>query len=68
MSNKKKQPNNKKQKTIVVNTKADGRDEVIITKTPSKTVLGKIIIAILAFAMIIGVVASLIIVLVQAAK
>ncbi|MCI6716174.1 MAG: hypothetical protein SOZ32_07480 [Bacilli bacterium] len=67
MSNKK---NNKqkKQKTIVVKQTADGKDEVIITKAPSKTVLGKIVIAVLAFAMIIGVIASLVIVLVQASK
>lgn len=71
MSNKKnnkQQPKQKKQKTIVVKQTADGKDEVIITKAPSKTVLGKIVIAILAFAMIVGVIASLVIVLVQAAK
>lgn len=48
MSNKK---NNKqkKQKTIVVKQTADGKDEVIITKAPSKTVLGKIVIAVTCF-------------------
>lgn len=71
MSNKKnnkKHETQKRQKTIVVNKTADGKDEVIITKAPSKTVFGRIIIAILAFAMIVGVVASLVIVLVQATK
>ncbi len=64
MSNKAK---DKKQKTIVVHERADGMNEVIITKAPSKTLFGKIIIAALAFSMIIGVVLGLIIVLIQAA-
>lgn len=71
MSNKKNnknQPKEKKQKTIIVKETADGKNEVIITKAPSKTLLGKIVIAFLAFAMIIGVIASLVIVLVQAAQ
>ena len=40
--------------------------EVVITKAPSKTLFGKIVIAILAFSMIAAVVASLIIVIVEA--
>ena len=64
MSNKK--PN--KQKTIVVKERADGMKEVVITRAPSKTVLGKIVIGLLAFAMVAAVVASLIVVLVQASK
>lgn len=71
MSNKKNNKNQtkqKKQKTIVVNERADGKSEIIITKAPSKTLIGKIVIAFLAFAMIVGVIASLVIVLVQAAQ
>lgn len=64
MSNKKEN----KQKTIVVKERADGMKEVVITRAPSKTVLGKIVIAALALAMIAAVVASLVIVLVQATK
>lgn len=69
MSNKKNNANQtkpKKQKTIIVNERADGKNEVIITKAPSKTVIGKIIIAFLAFAMIVGTIASLVLVLLQA--
>ncbi len=57
----------KKQKTITFNERADGMTEVVITKAPSKTVFGKIIIAVLAFAMIAAVIASLIAVLIEAA-
>ena len=64
MSNKKEN----KQKTIVVKERADGMKEVVITKSPSKTIIGKVIIAALAFAMIAAVVFSLIIVLIQASK
>lgn len=64
MSNKKEN----KQKTIVVKERADGMKEVVITKSPSKTILGKVVIAALAFAMIAAVVFSLIIVLIQATK
>lgn len=65
MDNKKKKKV-KKEKTIVVKERADGMNEVIITKAPSKTLFGKIVIAVLAFAMIAAVIASLIIVLVNA--
>ena len=64
MSNKKEN----KQKTIVVKERADGMKEVVITKSPSKTILGKVVIAALALAMIAAVVFSLIIVLIQASK
>lgn len=64
MSNKKEN----KQKTIVVKERADGMKEVVITKSPSKTILGKVVISALAFAMIAAVVFSLIIVLIQATK
>jgi len=63
----KKQEKQKKQKTITFNERADGMTEVVITKAPSKTVFGKIIIAFLAFAMIAAVVAGLIAVLVELA-
>lgn len=67
MSNKKNnQVKPKRQKTIIVNERADGKSEVIITKAPSKTIIGKIIIAFLAFAMIVGTIASLVFVLLQA--
>lgn len=64
MSNKNDQ---QKKKTIMINERADGINEVVITKAPSKTLLGKIIIVALAAAMIIGVVLGLVIVLIQAA-
>ena len=64
MSNKNEQ---QKKKTIMINERADGMNEVIITKAPSKTLLGKIIIVLLAASMIIGVLLGLIIVLIQAA-
>lgn len=65
MSNKEnKQP---KKKTIMIHERADGMNEVVITKAPSKTVFGKIIICALAVAMVLGVVLGLIIVLIQAA-
>ena len=64
--NNQKQPK-KKQKTITFNERADGMTEVVITKAPSKTVFGKIIIAVLAFALIAAEIASLIAVLIEAA-
>lgn len=64
MSNKNDQ---QKKKTIMINERADGINEVVITKAPSKTLFGKIIIVALAAAMIIGVVLGLVIVLIQAA-
>lgn len=63
MSNKKEQ----NKKTIMIKERADGMNEVIITKAPSKTLLGKIVIVALCAAMVIGVVLGLIIVLIQAA-
>ncbi|MGM9899152.1 MAG: hypothetical protein ACI32E_01065 [Bacilli bacterium] len=62
----KKEQKNTKQKGIKINERADGMKEVVITKAPSKTLFGKIVIAILAFSMIAAVVASLIIVIVEA--
>lgn len=69
MGNNKKNDNKKqnKQKGITINERADGMKEVIITKAPSKTLFGKIVICLLAFSMIIATVASLIIILIQAA-
>ena len=67
MSNKNKKTKEQKKKTIIVHERADGMNEVIITKAPSKTVLGKIVIVTLAAAMIIAVVLGLIIVLIEAA-
>lgn len=62
----KKEQKNTKQKGIKINERADGMKEVVITKAPSKTLFGKIVIGILAFSMIATVVASLIIVLIEA--
>lgn len=67
MSNKN-QNNKNKQKTFVVKERADGMKEVVITKAPSKTILGKIVIVGLAAAMIGAVVFSLVFVLLEAAK
>lgn len=52
-------------KLIARNERADGTTEVYLTGSPTKTVLGKIIIAVLAFAMIATVLAGLIIVMAQ---
>lgn len=65
--NNKKVKKEPKQKGIQINERADGMKEVIITKAPSKTLFGKIVIAILAFSMIGVVIAGLIVVLIQAA-
>ncbi len=65
-NNNKKQNKQPKKKNIQINERADGMQEVIITKAPSKTVFGRIVIAILAFSMIIAVIASLVIVLIEA--
>lgn len=52
-------------KLIARNERADGTTEVYLTGSPTKTVLGKIIVAALAFAMIATVLAGLIIVMAQ---
>lgn len=54
-------------KPIIRKDKKDGTSEYIITGSFTKSVFGKIVIAILAFSMVIGVVASLVIVCLQAA-
>lgn len=70
MSNKnkkQKKQQEQKKKTIMVHERADGINEVVITKAPSKTILGKIVIVGLAAAMVFAVVFGLIVVLIQAA-
>ena len=52
-------------KLIARNERADGTTEVYLTGSPTKTVLGKIIVGLLAFAMIATVLAGLIIVMTQ---
>jgi len=52
-------------KLIARNERADGTTEVYLTGSPTKTVLGKIIVGLLAFAMIATVLAGLIIVMAQ---
>lgn len=52
-------------KLIARNERADGTTEVYLTGSPTKTTLGKIIVAILAFAMVIGTVAGLVIAMLQ---
>lgn len=66
-SKKQQAPKAPKKKTIIVKEKSDGTNEVIITKAPSKTLFGRIVIAILAFSMIAAVIISFIIVIYQAA-
>jgi len=58
---------NETKKAIIKKDKKDGTSEIIITQSPSKSLLGKIVISILAFSMIAGVVAGLVIVILQAA-
>lgn len=58
---------NETKKTIIKKDKKDGSSEIIVTQSPSKTVFGRIVIGILAFSMIAGVVAGLVIVILQAA-
>lgn len=58
---------NETKKAIIKKDKKDGTSEIIITHSPSKSLLGKIVICILAFSMIAGVVAGLVIVMLQAA-
>jgi hypothetical protein len=47
-----KNKNSKKKPVIVRNEKANGMTEYVITKSPSKTLFGKIVIGFLAFAMV----------------
>ena len=58
---------NKNEKLIVRKDKKDGTSEIIITKSPSKTIFGKILIAVLAGGMVLTTVVSLLIVILQAA-
>ena len=53
-------------KLIARNERADGTTEVYLTGSPTKTVLGKIVIGFLAFAMVAVTVAGLIVVMIQA--
>ena len=55
----------KKTPVIVKNKKADGTSEYVVTKSPSKTIFGRIIIAVLAFSMVGVLVAGLIIALLE---
>lgn len=57
----------KNKKLIVRKDKKDGTSEIIITKSPSKTIFGKVLIAILAGGMVLTTVASLVVVILQAA-
>lgn len=52
-------------KLIARNERADGTTEVYLTGSPTKTTLGKIIVAILAFAMVAVTVAGLVVVMLQ---
>lgn len=54
-------------KLIVRKDRKDGTSDIIVTKSPSKTLFGKIIIGTLALAMLLGGVASLVFVILQAA-
>ncbi len=54
-------------KLIVRKDRKDGTSDIIVTKSPSKTIFGKIIIGALALAMLLGGVASLVFVILQAA-
>lgn len=55
----------KRQKYITRKNRADGSTEVYLNGSPTKTILGKIVISILAFAMVAVTVAGLIIVICQ---
>lgn len=52
-------------KLIARNERADGTTEVYLTGSPTKTTLGKIIVALLAFAMVAVTVAGLVVVMLQ---
>ena len=56
---------NKNEKLIVTKTRKDGTSDIIVTKSPSKTVFGKVVIFLLAAGMVLGTVASLVIVILQ---
>lgn len=64
---KNKKVKNKKQNTIVREEHKDGSSDIYISKSPTKSVFGRIVVAILALSMVLGVVAGLIIVILQAA-
>ena len=53
-------------KTIIRKEKKDGTSEIIVTKSPSKTIFGKIVIIVLAFGMLLGGVGTLVIALLSA--
>lgn len=57
----------KNKSVIVTKERKDGTSDIIVTKSPSKTVLGKIVIIVLAAGMVLGAVASLVIVILQVA-
>lgn len=52
-------------KAIIKKDKKDGTSEYIITSSFTKSLFGKIVIGTLAFSMVLGVVASLVIVYLQ---
>lgn len=56
---------NKNEKLIVTKARKDGTSDIIVTKSPSKTVFGKVVIFLLAAGMVLGAVASLVIVILQ---
>lgn len=58
---------NKNEKLIVRKNRKDGSSDIIVTKSPSKTIFGKIIISVLAAGMLLGGLASLVIVILQQA-
>ena len=53
-------------KTIIRKEKKDGTSEIIVTKSPSKTIFGRIVIAVLALGMLLGGVGTLVIALLSA--
>lgn len=57
---------NKNEKLIVRKNRKDGSSDIIVTKSPSKTIFGKVIISVLAAGMLLGGLASLVIVILQA--
>ena len=57
----------KKEKLIVRKNRKDGSSDIIVTKSPSKTIFGKVIISVLAAGMLLGGLASLVIVILQQA-
>lgn len=54
-----------KKPLIEKNVKADGTTEYIITKSPQKTLWGRIVICVLAAMLGLGTIAALILVLIQ---